>query len=786
MAKRIGGRPYKKRLLPGLPFPIPIVTASGDSSASDSVSFTDSAVASLTAVATASDSVSFTDSAVGSVPGATPEYDTGGALGLGEDPSDGEITGLTADGTNSWMVGASLTGMVFGTVGDTTAFKFGGSSGTDLTQRGTDQSLGSPNANATVWDRAPGPSGSTSAYAAFSGPPQTAVIATALYTNVDQTTPVAGTADASGDTDSVSSLEVSVTVTGTVAGERVVAVFQFYSPDTDLAPASPVSGSELRHSAVDTFVGILGIAIADTVATGSTTTVSVQLETNQTTCHFYWVARALRVTGASGGGGGITVDASDTITLSDSAVAQLSAVATAADTLTVSDSATALLQAVATASDTASFTDSATAGVQFTAAGSDTLTVSDSATAVLQAVAAASDTFSPSDSATALLQAAAAGSDSLSLTDSAVAVLQAVATASDTLTLTDSATAGLASVAEAADTLTLTDSATATVALEGVASDSITLTDSAVAETALTAAAADTLTLSDSAVAQLQATAAGADTLALTDSATALLQGVAAASDSLALTDSAVAQIQAVATASDSIALTDSATASRSSVAVTGSDSVTFTDSATATTVGPTPPPTPGGLPLPAKLLGNAPRKRPNVEFKPVTRRKREEEDEPTLEPAAEALPELPVLDLPAPVSIEPAALDPTPTIDPPPAPVELTPQALLDAAAPAVAELVLGILRLPPAEPEPEPVELEPPPPPGPTPAELARARVEQRQAEQRAADQLRQEREAALAEQQRQAAEQRVAEQREKLRKENQRRAQLLVMLLAETEDD
>ena len=175
MAKRIGGRPYKKRLLPGLPFPIPIsAAAAGVAVAADTITFSDSAVGITERLATASDTLSFTDSAVASVPGTTPEYDSGGAIGAGEDPTSVEATGLTASGSDTWMVGASITGMVFGNVGDTTAFKFGGSSGTDLTQRGTDQSLAGPNANGTVWDRAPGPSGSTSAYASFSGPPQTA------------------------------------------------------------------------------------------------------------------------------------------------------------------------------------------------------------------------------------------------------------------------------------------------------------------------------------------------------------------------------------------------------------------------------------------------------------------------------------------------------------------------------------------------------------------------------------------------------------------------------------
>lgn len=496
--------------------------------ASDTITFSDSAVANITAVATASDTITFSDSAVGEVPSATPVFVDADGTG-GEEPASLTTPSIASTGSNKWVVGGSVTGYVFGSVGDTTDFKYDGSTGTSLTQQGTDQDFDAGAGKHTTWRATGGPSGSTTTgYATYSGPPQAAAMAMAVYSDVDQTTPVASTADNNGTNGSASSLTISSGAVTTVAGQRVVSVFGVRTPNaTEIAAASAVAGSNLRHSQLDGAFSFMQTIIVDKVATGTSTTVEVQLNSTGSAISWGWICRSFVVNGVSGSGS-ITADAADTITFSDSAVANRDAVASASDTVTLSDSAIANRNAVAVASDTLSLSDSAVAAAGVAASASDTITLSDSAVAAQNASASASDTITLSDSAIANRSAVAVASDSLTLTDSAVAAQNAVAVATDSITLSDSAEGSIAGglEASASDTLTLSDSAVANVSAVATATDSISLSDSAVANRSAVATAQDSITLSDSAIANVQAviTAVATDSITLSDSAVASVQ----------------------------------------------------------------------------------------------------------------------------------------------------------------------------------------------------------------------------------------------------------------------
>lgn len=200
--------------------------------------------------------------------------------------------------------------------------------------------------------------------------------------------------------------------------------------------------------------------------------------------------------------GGRVAVATDTITLSDSALADVSKVAAASDTLTLSDSAVSQTDRIAAASDTVTLSDSAVGSSSLPVAATDTIALSDSAAATSSLAVAASDTITLSDSATSQTDRAAATADTVTLSDSATSYTDRIATATDTIALSDSAAAvGPGFTAGATDTITLSDSAVATSLLVSAGSDSIALSDSAAAIINAIAAAVDSIALADFAVA---------------------------------------------------------------------------------------------------------------------------------------------------------------------------------------------------------------------------------------------------------------------------------------------
>jgi hypothetical protein len=319
--------------------------------------------------------------------------------------------------------------------------------------------------------------------------------------------------------------------------------------------------------------------------------------------------------GTDSGGGGITAVAADTVTVSDSAVAIVTKVASATDAVTVSDSAVSSVLAVASATDSVTVSDSAVSGVISTASAADSVTVGDSAAATVSVAASASDSVAVSDSADAIVTITASAQDSLTVSDSAAAVVTIVSVATDSVTVSDSADAVVTVVAVAADTVTVSDSAAASVSGGGLvaeaadsvtvsdsanaivtvvasASDSVTVSDSAEAGTVSSAAATDSVTVSDSATASTAFSAAASDSVTVNDSAVAITTLTASASDSLTPSDSAEAFVTIVASASDSVTVSDSAIGSiQGNITATATDSVTVSDSAIATLILGNPPP---------------------------------------------------------------------------------------------------------------------------------------------------------------------------------------------------
>jgi hypothetical protein len=259
--------------------------------------------------------------------------------------------------------------------------------------------------------------------------------------------------------------------------------------------------------------------------------------------------------------------------------------------------------------------------------------------------------------------------------------------------------------------------------IEAVAADTLTVSDSAVSTTERLAVATDTNTPTDSAVSTTARLAEATDSLSLSDSAEGVVALPAVAEDSLSLSDSAEGVSARVAVAEDTITFSDAA-AVGIEVEVEAEDSLTLTDSAVGSIAPPPPPPAPPSvLPLPAKLLGWAPGKRPkkgaaktgNVVFKPAREEEEESEARTGVEPAADEL-NLPTLaspavvlglDVPPPFSLGELALPPLPVFEAPP---PIVPAPLPAAVQPLSQTPITAAAAAPPPV---EVVEFEPLPQP-------------------------------------------------------------------------
>lgn len=190
-------------------------------------------------------------------------YDTGAAVGGAQDATSAETGSFSPGGSDRYLFGASVAGALFGGAIDTTAFKYGGSSGTNLTQIGTD--LTNTDAiDLTAWGIGPGPTGATTAYASFSTAAPSSAIAAVSYTGVGSIgTPASNTG--SDGTNSVTQIDMQVTVPGCTAGQTVVAAFAGASTGVNVTGFTGQSGTTLRQSAIAA-LAINGIAICEKVA----------------------------------------------------------------------------------------------------------------------------------------------------------------------------------------------------------------------------------------------------------------------------------------------------------------------------------------------------------------------------------------------------------------------------------------------------------------------------------------------------------------------------------------
>lgn len=226
-------------------------------------------------------------------------YSAGIALAFTYEVANGTTGSFSPSGGDQAIFGTIVCGGFAG-LPSITSLQYDNSSGTTITRIGSDLSWVGGNGSHAIFGLAPGETGTKALYGDWAGTPLQSAIAGISYSGVDQTTPFEGFVDATPTfVNAVTTTVASVTVTGCTAGQTVVAAVGALSDGVVLSAFSAVSGTTLRVSDVTgTFVGV---AMLEKVATGSSETLSVNVN-GSSSAGIYWTVRGARVNDAAGGG----------------------------------------------------------------------------------------------------------------------------------------------------------------------------------------------------------------------------------------------------------------------------------------------------------------------------------------------------------------------------------------------------------------------------------------------------------------------------------------------------
>lgn len=209
---------------------------------------------------------------------------------------------FTIAGSDRALLAAMIAGA--GSLAAHSAMKWGGSTGTDLTQVGTTLNVGSFG-RMSAWRLTAPAAASQTLYGAYAANQDETAIGGTSYTGVDQTTPIGtpvtnvGTAAGSG------AVNMTVNVTTTV-GDLVWAVFYALDQNGNSPLLTPngtpaatgryeVEGAQLTYEAMQ---------IQEVVATGTTTTVSCSIQPTSGSMNADWGVIAFVVNAATAAASG--------------------------------------------------------------------------------------------------------------------------------------------------------------------------------------------------------------------------------------------------------------------------------------------------------------------------------------------------------------------------------------------------------------------------------------------------------------------------------------------------
>lgn len=395
------------------------------------------------------------------------------------------LSGTTAaftQGSSDRYIFGGIGWVGFGPAPTLTAFKHGGSSGTDITPGGADVAFFFGNGLMTAGSAIPGPSGTSTIYGASSGGLQGGAVGAAwegVASADDYTTN-------SGVTGDINTVLCTVTVPNCVADQWVQGKFWAVSGNVSIDDFSVDVGedTEILDQDLDPGVTFAAVCVVRKQAT-SNGSLTLEVRANSTsapgTDAISWAGAAERLIDAEGGPTEYEASASQAVDVSETAAALLTALAAATQAVDVSDAATAQQTTSSSASQAVDVSDAASSQGTMAAAAAQAVDVNDTAAASQVTAGAAAQAVDVGDSASAQATLVAEATQSVDVGDSATALAAGDLLGTDSVDVADSASAAGTFSAVATDSTDVGDAASDQAVLPAAAEQAVDVDDSATA-----------------------------------------------------------------------------------------------------------------------------------------------------------------------------------------------------------------------------------------------------------------------------------------------------------------
>jgi hypothetical protein len=278
------------------------------------------------------------------------------------------------------------------------------------------------------------------------------------------------------------------------------------------------------------------------------------------------------------------ISTNDTVTVSENILLTLVSLASASDTISTTESVSASVEAYPIASDTVTVTENVSVAQVFNISVSDTVTLSESVSGYVETNISTSETITVAELVDILLISLLSVSDNITVSEQVSVVKQAVADAdisvSDSITVSESAAASLGAFALLESEMVEVSENVALVVSDPqvIASDNITVSENVELLRISDVRASETITITESVALVISTEVTATDTITVDEATQIALISLASTSDTVTLSESVQASLETNVSVSDTVTLTENVNIAQS-YALSVAEAITITES---------------------------------------------------------------------------------------------------------------------------------------------------------------------------------------------------------------
>lgn len=278
------------------------------------------------------------------------------------------------------------------------------------------------------------------------------------------------------------------------------------------------------------------------------------------------------------------VNIPDSITITEATATTLVHTVNVTDSTTLTESIKLLNTELVTVSDSITLTESLNLDGVPNPSVSDSVTVSESVNLVLTSFVTVSDTATITENVNLAFSNPINISDTVTLTESVKLLLEAIVNTSDTTTLTENTQPNLVSFTSVADNISLTEAVGLVQSFDITVSDSVSVSEVVSLQLSLSVNVTESITVTESTKTELNSFVNVSDTSTLTENLVTTLIALISVSDSISVSESSTVYFGFNVSVNESIGVSESvsiAVINAGDRSVTVAESITLTESVT-------------------------------------------------------------------------------------------------------------------------------------------------------------------------------------------------------------